>query len=389
MERTTAEHRAAVEAWRATAPGNDHEIFGRKLKTEKPRHRDLSELSALLAMRGRPTGVLEDSDPAEIPTISTNWRIVPANDNQPPEEADGFGTERAVEYDPSLDLVEAEIEHLPVRHRAEPMILHGLSWGGRMEKEVQSIPTGGDIEYGIHVLERVIDGEKVLTRHKVITRIGRLRFSDGSQTEKGQKLSIDGKVVEADMPMPVGAMLRCREKSKRDKGGDADPSGSNFHYRWIVKGRVAQPPKLHPKKEERVEISKEDARRMLAEAYANTPVLPEVKRYPDGFPCGPTNLRQLFIGGRKGKKGESGSQAWQDIFTERENRETFNRGLDAMQDAHVRILTEAMSAKSLGELGEARGYRGRHAIDAGRRLLRAANDNFNEAMKLAEYAAEG
>ncbi|PKA39648.1 hypothetical protein CWR43_30750 [Rhizobium sullae] len=127
---------------------------------------------------------------------------------------------------------------------------------------------------------------------------------------------------------------------------------------------------------------------MLAEAYANTPIMPETKHYSDGLPHEPSNLRQLFIGGRKGKKGESGSRAWQNIYTEKENRETFSRGLDAMQDTHVRVLTEAMTAKRLSELGETRGYRGRHAIDAGRRLLRAANDNFEMAMELARYAAE-
>ncbi len=109
---------------------------------------------------------------------------------------------------------------------------------------------------------------------------------------------------------------------------------------------------------------------MLAEATAKTTV--SVTKCPDGFPASPINLRQLFIGGRKGKKGESGSMAWEDIYTEKENREKFQRGLDAMQDSHVRVLTEAMSARSLAELGEKRGYKGRHAIDAGQRLLRAA-----------------
>ncbi|WP_183853778.1 hypothetical protein [Rhizobium sp. BK456] len=403
-ERTPEQHRAAVAEWRKAAAKHDHLIFVRKTKIEKARHRDLSELSALLAMRSRPIGVAEGvEEPAEVPTISTNWRIVAANDNQPPDEDQGFGTERAIEYEPSLDLLEAEIEHLPVCYRAEPMVLvpgkskpeiYLLRWTGderaaaMASRDVHSIPTGGDVEYGTHVDERMIDGQKVLTRHKVIVRIGRLRFSDGSQTERGHKLVMD-KVIEADIPMPVGALLGSREKSKRDKGSEEDTTGSNAHYRWIVKGRVATPPKLHPKKGERLAASKDEARRMLAAAYANTPVLPEIKRYADGFPYGPTNLRQLFIGGRKGKKGESGSQAWADIFTQRENRETFNRGLDAMQDNHVRILTEAMSAKSLAELGEARGYHGRHAVDAGRRLLRAANDNFIEAMELAQYAAEG
>lgn len=377
MERTTEQHRAAVEAWRATAPKHDHEIFGRKLKTEKPRHRDLSELSALLAMRSRPIGVAEGVEAEPAPAISTNFRLVPANDNEAPEE--GFGTERAVEYEPSLDKIEAVIENLPVRYRAEPMVL-----GGRPARQIHAIPLDGDIAYGTHVDDH---GKP----HKVITRIGKLRFSDGTQTEKGQKLSIDGKVVDADIKMPVGAMLGCREKSTRDKGGEVDNTGSNSHYRWMVqkKAKAATTPKPSGKKQERIEITKDEAREMLEKAYANTPVLPKTTKCPNGFPYGPTNLRQLFIGGRKGKKGESGSQAWQDIYSEKENRDHFNRGLDAMQEKHVRILTEAMSAKSLSQLGEARGYHGRHAVEAGRRLLRAANDNFKQAMELAKYAAEG
>ena len=351
MSRTAAEHRATVAAWATTAPAEDHKILGRSLKSEKPRHRDLSELSALLAMRSRPIGVAEGDDVvAEVsPSIATNWRLVPANDNELPHE--DASVERAVEIAPSVDMIMREVSR-------------------------------DDVEYGIHVDE---NGK----RHKVITRIGSLRFSDGTQTERGHKLTIDGKVVAAQIPMPVGAMLGCREKSTRDKGTEADTAGSNSHYLRLINGRVATPPKLTPKKGEHVVISKAEARKMLADAISNTPVMPPVKICPDGLPYGPSNLRQLFIGGRKGKKGESGSMAWQDIAVEKENRETFQRGLDGMQDAHIRVLTEAMSSKSLGEIGERRGYKGRHAVDAGRRLLRAANDDFEQAMKLAEYAAEG
>ncbi|AIL99473.1 hypothetical protein [Sinorhizobium meliloti] len=378
-ERTTAEHRAAVEAWRATAPKHDHHIFGRKMKTEKPRHRDMSEPSALLAMRSRPAGVAEGVPAEQTLQISSNWRLTPANDNKQPE--DGFGAERAVEYTPSEQELENSFAKVIVRYRPEPMMLAG----GRHEaqragREIHAIPVEGDFGYGTHVDQ---DGNQ----HKVITRIGKLRFSDGTQTERGHKLVLE-KVVEAQIDMPVGAMLGGREKSKRDKGGEEDSSGSNTHYRWMVDGRTATPPKLRPKKQEREKTTKAEDRQALADAYANTPVMPDIKRYPDGFPASPTNLRQLFIGGRKGKNGESGSQAWQDIYTEKENREKFQRGLDAMQDSHVRVLTEAVSAKSLAELGETRGYKGRHAIDAGRRLLRAANDNFLKAMELAEYGAE-
>lgn len=378
-ERTTAEHRAAVEAWRATAPKHDHHIFGRKMKTEKPRHRDLSELSALLAMRSRPAGVAEGVPAEQTLQISSNWRLTPANDNKQPE--DGFQNERSVEIIPSEQELENSFAKVTLRYRQEPMMFaFGRHRQQRASREIHAIPVDGDFEYGTHVDE---DGEK----HKVIVRIGKLRFSDGSQTEKGQKLVLD-KVIDAQIEMPVGAMLGGRERSTRDKGGEEDCSGSNAHYRWMVDGRTATPPKLRPKKQEREKTTKAEDRQALADAYANTPVMPDIKRYPDGFPASPTNLRQLFIGGRKGKNGESGSQAWQDIYTEKENRENFRRGLDAMQDSHVRVLTEAVSAKSLAELGETRGYKGRHAIDAGRRLLRAANDNFLKAMELAEYGAE-
>jgi hypothetical protein len=375
VQRTPEQHRAAVEAWRAKASKQDHQVFGRATKTDSARHRNLAELSSLLAMRGRPIGVAEGVPDGPTPEIGTNWRTMPANDNHAPDE--GFAVERALEYEPSLDMIESQIENLPVRTRSEPMVL-----GGRAAREIHAIPLDGDVEYGTYVDD---DGKA----HRVIVRIGRIRFSDGTQTEKGQKLVFD-QVVDADIPMPVGAMLSGREKSSRDKGAEVDDTGSNSHYRWIIgKVRSASPAKPRPKKVDRVVITKAAARLVLADAISNTPVLPETTVCPDGLPYGPTNLRQLFIGGRKGKKGETGSQAWQDIFTEKENRETFTRALDAMQDEHVRVLTEAMTAHSLGQLGEVRGYRGRHAIDAGRRLLRAANDNFEEAMHLATYAAEG
>lgn len=54
---------------------------------------------------------------------------------------------------------------------------------------------------------------------------------------------------------------------------------------------------------------------MLVDAIANTPEMPAVKRYKDGFPAGPTALRQLFMGMQKGKKGETGELQWQDIHS--------------------------------------------------------------------------
>lgn len=373
--RTTAEHRAAVEKWRKTAPANDSEIFGKKPKTDAPRHRGLGAMSGLLAFRNRPAGVAEGGGVKMkgFSALATNWSLVPANDNVPPE--DGFGNEREVQYEPSIQLIMESAARIETRERAEPSMLNPMK-----NREIHSIPTGGSVEYGAYTDD---DGQK----QKCIVRIGSLRFSDGSQKEKGQKLVFDD-AVDAEIRMPIGAMLGCNEKSARDKGAEIDETGSNAHYRWMVRGKSAKQPKKKDRLKKRVVMSKMEARAMLAEAIKNTPVMPEVKRAPDGFPYGPTALRQLFIAGRKGKNGETGSQAWEDIAVESENKKQFEIALESLLDSDVRILADAVDAKSLAQLGEARGYKGRHAVDAGRSLLRAANDNFERALELAKYAAE-
>lgn len=381
MERTTHEHREAVAEWRANAPANDHKIFGRSLKTEKPRHRDLSQLSALLAMRSRPAGVAEGVEPEPVAPIKTNWSLTAANDNERPASSDGFDPDSVVTIVPSIGRIEQAIEGVRIVERMEPaMLVGGRNDAKRAKREIHSHVVGGNVEYGKHV----DDAGKV---HKVVVRIGTLRFSDGTQTEKGTKL-VFGKPEAAAIRMPCGAMLDCRENKTQDRGEAVDASGSNAHFRhYLGAARAPSRKALTPRRGERVNFTKDEAAAMLAAAIRNTPTLPEVKKIPDGLPVGPANLRQLFIGMQKGKKGESGSMAWQDVFTERENRDTYNKALDAMQDDSVRILTEAMSAASLTALGEARGYRGRHAIAAGRRLLIAANDDFKRAMEIARAAA--
>jgi hypothetical protein len=333
-------------------------------------------MSGLLAIRNRPTGVAEGGGlkMKGFSSLATNWSIVPANDNVPPD--DGFGNEREVQYEPSIQLISEAITKIASRERSEPSMLNP-----RNNREIHAIPTGGSVEYGCYADD---DGEK----QKCIVRIGSLRFSDGAQKERGQKL-VFGEAVDADIRMPVGAMLGCREKSARDKGTEIDETGSNAHYRWMVKGKTAKQQKRKTLPKERIVMSKVEARAMLAEAINNTPVMPDVTKGHDGFPYGPTALRQLFIAGRKGKNGETGSQAWEDIAVESENKRQFEIALDSMLESDVKILSDAMNAKSLAQLGEARGYKGRHAVDAGRSLLRAANDNFEHALELAAYAAEG
>lgn len=54
---------------------------------------------------------------------------------------------------------------------------------------------------------QVKNGLEVRNEAGQVIKIGRPRFSDGLQTEQGFKLTIDGKVVVAQIRMPTGAML--------------------------------------------------------------------------------------------------------------------------------------------------------------------------------------
>lgn len=375
-ERTPEQHRAAVEAWRAAAPANDSEIFGRKLSTAAPRHRSMGAMAGLRAFAKNGGGFVEGGKirVRDFATLATTWALVPANDNSAP--AEGFGSERQVEYRPSMQKIEEAMAMVVCRERAEPAMLSADD----RARELHGIPLSGEFEYG-----QYLDDEG--NAHQTIVRIGKLKFSDGTQTEKGSKL-VFGKPVNADIRMPVGAMLGCAEKSVQDKGSDIDETGSNSHYRWIVSARSARQPTKKGKRGERLEITKAEAMKMLQDAASNTPVLPTVTKCKDGFPYAPSSLRQLFIGGRKGKQGESGSVAWEDIAVQHENKRQFAVAMRQLNPEDAEIMEDAIGAKSLAQLGEARGYKGRHAVEAGRRLLIAANDNFEKALEIAQSARE-
>ena len=403
MERTIKQHRAAVDEWRETAP-DDEALFADDQKGKKRRHRDLAQLSSLMAFYRRPDGVKEGGEAKSEPALKSNWSLTPANDNRGPGE--GSGTEQAVEYIPSLDAINASLANVKLTYRSEPMVEGGglplwkqASDDDRTAKrEVHGTPTGGDVEYGYFVDTHIdYDGVRHEKKHRTITRIGRLRFSDGTQTEPGFKVS-EGRVIAVNLRMPVGAMLRTREKAARDKGSLPDPVETARTNAYFSEKRTAKkigglfqakkPNRVRKKSmpKNRLVLTKTEERQMLADAYANTPVLPEIKKYPDGLPAGPRNLAHLWPGLVKVATGDSGSQAWEGLASGLEARNEWHVTLQNMKDEHVETLTKAMSANSLEELGRLKGYKGKYAIEVGKRILIAANDNFLLAREIASAA---
>jgi hypothetical protein len=282
--------------------------------------------------------------------IQTNWSVIPANDNNP-EDLEDMKAERLWDISPSPEEIMRQV--------------------GK-----------GDVEYGTHI----DDDDK---QHKVIVRMGRLRFSDGTQTEQGFKLSIDGQVVAAQIRMPVGAMLGMTDKERAQRGGDDNPedlkcsndyfAGKATEYRpaGLFKATPSKPVRKTKRQERTASTSKAEDRKMLADAMAKTTV--PITKCPDGFPALPTKLAHLFPGLVKVATGDSGSQSWEDTVIERENRSEWFRWVDGLKPKDKAVLEAGKSARSFEELGG--GEPKRTAIRRGKKALIAANDNLMAAIK--------
>jgi hypothetical protein len=301
------------------------------------RHASLADqLSALMAYRNRPEG--------EPESVKTNWTTVPANDNADPEETIDFSFERNLLVTPSVQEILRQIK----------------------TKDVERNDAGQ------------------------IIRIGKLRFSDGTQTERAYTQGPDGDVIQMDARMPVGAMLGTTEKAKEQSGGkgytQAQLEQSNLFFAAMLD--TIEPRYIkRTKRRNGPSLTADESRVVLAKAIANTPKMPKVRRYKPGLPCGGQRIADSFIGMQKGKKGESGAIAWEDIATHKVNREIWDEALARLADEDKTVLDAALVARTYEEVGIAAGQSRLYARDngGGKRALKAANDNL--AIILKETAA--
>lgn len=315
------------------------------------RHASLSEqLKALMAYRNRPEGEPE-------PTKS-NWTTTVANDNADPEEVEDYSFERNLLVTPSVQEIKKQVDT-------------------------------GDIERGpASEMEIVRDGVNATTVRVPgkITRIGKLRFSDGTQTEKAYTAGPDGDVVQMDARMPVGAMLGTTEKAKQQAGGkgytQAQLVDSNGYFAKVF---GVEHPHYKPRTKRRngPSLTADESRAELARAIANTKQMPPVKKCAPSLPCGAPRVADSFLGMQKGKKGESGAIAWEDIATHKVNREIWDETLAYLSKRDIATLDTALTAKSMREIGEAHGFHGKRAERMGKKILRAANDNLTDAYRNA------
>lgn len=305
------------------------------------RHASMADqLTALKAAINRPT--------APIEPVQTNWSTIAANDNAPEDLADKR-VERRWAIRPTEDEIMREVKD-------------------------------GVVALGAHVDDK---GEA----HKVTIAIGKLRFSDGSQKERAFTYGPEGKVIMYDAPMPVGAMLGTKDKQERMLGGDGATS-SNAPYTAAYGGKhpsnVSRKAKLEPVEgevilENPVKLSKEEMRAALAKAVATTVSMPAVKHGQKGFPWQPAKLRDLFMGFEKGRKGETGSIAWQDISSHIVEREIWHETIAALGADDKDALAKLETARTVTDL--AADMPKRTATRKGKARLFALNDNIDAAYK--------
>lgn len=298
-----------------------------------PRHGSIADQlrGGLLKYRSRP------ETEAPIEPVQTNWRVMAANDNAPEEIAD-LSQDRKRIVTPSI----AEI------------------------------------------MRQVEDGPVATNDAGQTVAIGKLQFSDGTQTEKAYRLTIDGKLERYMARMPTGAMLNMRDTSDVALGsGAVDHGGSNSFFREVFNTE----PHVYVtsgKRRKGQNFTNDEAQAMLDEAVANTAEMPPVTKCPDGLPYGTARVADNFIGMKKSTKANGGSIAWQDLSTLMSERESWAAVVGELtpQDKEVLDFTEA--ARSLADVGQSVGMSAEYARrKGGKRRLLAANDNLMTAIRKA------
>ncbi|RWB65394.1 hypothetical protein [Mesorhizobium sp.] len=308
-------------------------------------------LAGVLAWRNKPE---------TIEPIQSNWSTAADNDNRPDGEADHeehtYEVEHRHDITPSLEEIERAINSVEWQRR--PI----AKFGGSVEAHL--VPVAGDFE--------INDGQ--------ISRIGKLRFSDGTQTEKAWRKppSKKGKAIEFRAEMPIGSMLGSTEKSTDEKG--SRKTGPKRFFEEVLGAKHRYIPGSRKKRGGK-SYTADESRAMLVDAVANTPDMPSVTVCEPAIASGSRDVGELFIGMRKTKCAGGGAIHWTDLYTAQRNKEVWLQAAKELSPEDTAVLNAAMTARNYGDIGAAVGHTGAYAEKAGRRLLMAANDNYLAAMK--------
>lgn len=352
--RTPSEHRAAVAAWRETAPANDSEIF-RYASTDKPRHSELSaDLAALLQWRAM-------SRPPKEP-LQTNWNVIPANDNRPQQD-DYEGLEAV----PEPALIECVHEIRP----RENELMRAVKGVGFRERNGQFEPVDGDIE----------------RRDGAIVRLGRLEFgtvpttADGTSTKPGNNRHL----IKWNGRFPV-------DKFTQAKGADIDEDEELAKRKRLAGWLRCEPGKFIKKTPASRKANRARAERCrgkampplppidmplnAARAFAGLPPVDQNMR--PVLPTGSIDIGNIFFGWMsKPKETKPGAAPRDDGDFDRDEIAAKLKPVD------VAVLDAAMTASTMIAIGNVIGLTGKKAERRGKKALESACQNLSEILSAA------
>ncbi|CDZ60339.1 Hypothetical protein NGAL_HAMBI2605_09590 [Neorhizobium galegae bv. orientalis] len=369
--RTPEEHRAAVAAWRVSAPANDSTIFEYP-RQSKPRHAKLSdELNALLKWRAM------SQEPRSA--LQTNWRIVPANDNRPEEYREDV---QAAEPEPLL--IECIHEIRPREHELLRSV-KSVSWKG-----FQHARRGGGGAWD----ERPTDGD-IETRPTMsatfgqldqVVRLGDLRLGT-LPTEEFGSATLPGnnrKIIAWRGRWPVDRFTSA-------KGAGFDEDKERAHRERLADWLGCEPGWHIVSSKEARQASR--ARRKRLVGLPNPPLPPismtidEAREFAalpiaanDNRPClplGSPDVGNIFGGWLTvPKKGKSGSVAADDGGD-------FDRNLveASLSKSDIAILDTAIVAQNFAEVGAVLGANGKVAERRGKTALIDAVARLSEVLE--------
>lgn len=289
--------------------------------------------------------------PETIEPVQSNWAEAPSLITYEREEISDMEVERRIRIRPSVNEIISGLEGVEFTNRA-----------GRV------VPASGDIE-------RASNG--------AVVRLGKLRFSDGTQTERAHKLTVDGGVVVFDEVLPLGAMVGTREAQERALGGSGaeDDAESNRRLAEVfgVQHRAYRPGGR--RKGGKSYTSKESAA-MLADAVANTRDMPAITKCRPGIACGAARATDQFVGMSVNPSGSGESIAWGDIGRALADRDAWASAVALLKDEDRDAVEMAAGARSMRHVSSSLGFgSGGQSMRKIKSMMIAANDNLSRAYK--------
>lgn len=221
-----------------------------------------------------------------------------------------------------------------------------------------------------------------------LVSIGSLKFADGKTHHEKVWSRVEAGVVKlVSRRMPQGAMLGCTESLTEDAGSQSmnitignatllrnhfpkTGSGEAIPYRDYIPSGVRRKGRS---------FTAAQSRALIAEAIANTSVMPPVTKCPPGMANGTAQHSDQFIGMKIGSTGKGGLIHWVDLFVAGEDHRAWIAAVESLDGSDRDTLDLTLTADSMAAMGKS-GHRRTRERQAVKRL-KAANDNYLSAVK--------